>query len=109
MKRAFYPCFFPLCLLAALASGCKPKAAEPPDANFVNLYANLRLVTMAFEHDADRSGMARRAILAEHRMTGEDFSRRLEALMAAPDQWRAFEEQVVKRTETLQQAHKGDP
>ncbi len=80
-----------------------------PDAKFVDLYADLKLVSLALDHDIERAAEMRRVVLAQHGMTSAEFHEHYMQLAGNPDAWRPFQERVVARIEALQQEKQGEP
>lgn len=91
-------------LLAALI-GCR-KGEFSPDAEFVDLYVELKLATVGFAADLEKVNEVRRVILAQHRVTPAEFHSDTEKLMEHPETWRRFQEDVVAKAEALQSSHK---
>lgn len=91
-------------LLAALI-GCR-NGEFSPDAEFVDLYVELKLATVGYAADVGKVNEVRRVILAQHRVTPAEFHSETEKLMAHPEAWRKFQEDVVAKAEALQSSHK---
>jgi hypothetical protein len=88
-----------------LILGCQTSRYEPK-AEFVDLYADLKLVSMALRHDLEKAGEMRRAILARHGMTPAEFHEHFMRLAGHPEAWRPFQERVVARMDTFQENRK---
>lgn len=73
-----------------------------PDPNFVDLYAELKLASVALSQDLDKASEIRRVILAQHGMTPAEFHEHFMRLADHPEAWRPFQEQVVARIDALQ-------
>jgi hypothetical protein len=86
-------------------SGCQ-RGEFTPDAKFVDLYVELKLATVGYANDLEKVNEVRRVILAQHKVTPADFHEQTEKLMAHPDTWRKFQEDVVARVEAFQASHK---
>jgi len=56
----------------------------------------------------DKVAETRRVILAQHGMTPSQFHEHYVKLVAHPEAWRAFQEQVIRKTEEVQNSRKGD-
>lgn len=93
-------------LLAGCREGRMGKTA--PDAEFVDLYVELKLATVVFANDLEKVNEARRVILAQHGLTPADFHDQYTRLMAQPEAWKDFQEKVIKRVEEYQVSRKGD-
>jgi len=96
----------PLALILALA-GCK-EARYVPESKFVDLYVELKLATVVFATDRDKVNETRRAILEQHGMKPSDFHDQYVRLMAHPETWRKFQEQVIRKVDEYQVSRKGD-
>jgi hypothetical protein len=88
-------------------SGCQTSRYEP-ETKFVDLYADLKLVSTALNHDLERAGEMRRVILARHGMTPAEFHEHFMRLAGHPEAWRPFQERVVARMDAFQENRK-DP
>jgi hypothetical protein len=96
MGAAFLLCFsFLGCLKGSLSR-------YEPDADFIDLYAELKVASQALNQDLDKAGEIRRVILAQHGMTPAEFHEHFMQLADHPEAWRPFQEQVVARIETFQ-------
>jgi len=73
-----------------------------PDPNFVDLYAELKLASVALSQDLDKASEIRRVILAQHGMTPAEFHEHFMRLADHPEAWRPFQERVVARIDALQ-------
>jgi hypothetical protein len=93
-------------LLLILVMGCR-QGRYAPDGKFVDLYVELKLATVAFAADLDKVNEVRRVILAQHGMTPSQFHERCAQLMAHPETWRAFQEQVIRKADEAQNSRKG--
>jgi len=91
-------------LLAFL--GCQ-EGHYTPDGEFVNLYVELKLASVASAQDPSKANEVRRAILAQHRMTPAEFHENFVRLANHPNAWKNFQEQVVTRMDALQKQGKG--
>jgi hypothetical protein len=89
----------------SLLLGCQSSRYEP-EAKFVDLYADLKLVSMALNHDMERAGEMRRAILARHGMTPAEFHEHFMRLAGHPEAWRPFQERVLARMDAFQENRK---
>jgi hypothetical protein len=87
-----------------LLFGCLPGslARYRPDPEFVDLYAELKLASLALNQDLDKASEIRRVILAQHGMTPAEFHEHFMQLADHPEAWRPFQEQVVARIDALQ-------
>lgn len=90
---------------AFLLFGCQSSRYEP-DAKFVDLYADLKLVSMALNHDMEKAGEMRRAVLARHGMTPAEFHEHFMRLAGHPEAWRPFQERVLARMDAFQENRK---
>lgn len=88
--------------LLFLLAGCQTSRHEP-EAEFVDLYADLKLVSLAFTHDMEKAGEMRRAVLARHGMTPAEFHEHFMHLAGHPEAWRSFQERVVARMDALRE------
>lgn len=88
--------------LVFLLAGCQVPQDEP-EAEFVDLYADLKLVSLAFTHDMAKAGEMRRAVLARHGMTPAEFHEHFMHLAGRPEVWRSFQERVVARMDALRE------
>ena len=79
-----------------------------PDTEFVDLYVELKLASVASAQDPNKANEVRKAILAQHGMTPVEFHERFVRLSNHPDTWRSFQEQVVARVDAFQKEHKGE-
>jgi hypothetical protein len=82
---------------------------DGPDAKFVDLYVDLKLVSLALDNDLEKAAEMRRVVLAQHGMTSAEFHEHYMQLAGNPDAWRPFQERVVARIEALQQEQQGEP
>jgi hypothetical protein len=98
----------PLVLLMLLTLAACRKSEFSPDAKFVDLYVELKLATVGYANNLDKVNEVRRVILAQHHETPATFHSQYIRLMAHPESWRKFQEDVVKQVETFQAAHKVD-
>lgn len=105
LKRMFfaYSAGIAACLL--LLTGCQAARYEP-EAEFVDLYADLKLVSTALHDDLERAGEMRRAVLARHGMTPAEFHEHYTRLTAHPEAWRTFQERVIARMDAFQENRK---
>ncbi len=87
--------------------GCQ-KDAYIPDAKFVDLYVELKLASVVMSQDQDKSSEVRGAIIAQHKMTYQEFHNHFMQLVNHPDAWRGFQEQVVSRIDAFQKKNEGD-
>ena len=87
-----------------LLSGCLQGSFSryEPDADFIDLYAELRVASLALNQDLDKASEIRRVILAQHGMTPAEFHEHFMRLADHPEAWRPFQEQVVARIDALQ-------
>lgn len=76
--------------------GCQASRYEP-DAKFVDLYVDLKLVSSAMSGDLARAAELRRAVLARHGMTPAEFHEQYARLAGHPEAWRPFQERVIAR------------
>lgn len=88
-----------------LLAGCQVSRYEP-EAKFVDLYAELKLVSTALPHDLERAGEMRRVVLARHGMTPAEFHEHFMRLAGHPEAWRPFQERVVARMDAFQEKQK---
>jgi hypothetical protein len=88
-----------------LLSACQVSRYEP-EAKFVDLYADLKLVSTALHNDLERAGEMRRAILARHGMTPAEFHEHYMRLADHPEAWRPFQERVIARMDAFQENQK---
>ena len=102
------PLFVSLLLLLA---GCLEGkvGGYRPDADFVDLYADLKLASIAAGPDVDKASEVRRVVLAQHDMTPAEFHEQFMRLAEHPEAWRPFQEQVVARIDAFQKNRKGGP
>ncbi len=96
--------WLPALMLLAL-TGCR-QHENSPDAKFVGLYVELKLATVGFANDLDRANEVRRVILAQHQETPAGFHTQYVRLMAQPEAWRTFQENVIAQVEIFQNSHK---
>lgn len=97
---------WPFWLALSLAfMGCQ-KSEFVPDAKFVDLYVELKLATVGYANDMDKVSEVRRVILAQYHETPSGFHNQYVRLMAHPESWRKFQEDVIKQVETFQSSHK---
>ncbi len=89
----------------ALLLGCQVTRYEP-DAKFVDLYADLKLVSTALPHDLAKAGEMRRVVLARHGMTPAEFHEHFMRLAGHPEAWRPFQERVIARMDAIQEQQK---
>jgi hypothetical protein len=73
-----------------------------PDAEFIDLYAELKLASLTVNQDLDKVSEIRRVILAQHGMTPAEFHEHFMQLSDHPEAWRPFQEQVVARIDAFQ-------
>jgi hypothetical protein len=85
--------------------GCQVSRHEP-DAKFVDLYADLKLVSTALNNDLERAGEMRRAVLARHGMSPAEFHEHYMRLAGNPEAWRPFQERVIARLDEFQENRK---
>lgn len=90
-----------------LLAACGEKNHEP-NAKFVDLYADLKIASLALDDDFERAGEMRRVILAQHGMTATEFHEHFMRLAGRPEAWKPFQERVVARIEALQEKRKGE-
>jgi hypothetical protein len=88
-----------------LIGGCQVSRYEP-DAKFVDLYADLKLVSTALNNDLEKAGETRRAVLARHGMTPAEFHEHYTRLASHPEAWRPFQERVIARIDEFSQNRK---
>jgi hypothetical protein len=86
---------------AILLLGCQSSRHEP-ETKFIDLYADLKPVSMALHHDPERAGEIRRAVLARHGMTPAEFHEHFMRLAGNPEAWRPFQERVIARLDAFQ-------
>ncbi len=79
-----------------------------PDAKFVDLYAELKLASVASIGDPGKANEVRRVILAQNKMTPAQFHEHFVQLADHPEAWKSFQESVVHRINALQQDQKGE-
>ena len=93
------------CFLLSIAFlGCLQGSLSryEPDAEFIDLYAELRVASSALNQDLDKASEIRRVILAQHGMTPAEFHEHFMRLADHPEAWRPFQEQVVARIDAFQ-------
>ena len=73
-----------------------------PDPDFIDLYAELKLASVALNQDVDKASEVRRVILAQHGMTPAEFHDHFMRLADHPEAWRGFQEKVVARIDAFQ-------
>ena len=73
-----------------------------PSAEFIDLYAELKLASLSLNQDLEKAGEIRRVILAQHGMTPAEFHEHFMQLTDHPEAWRPFQEQVVARIDAFQ-------
>lgn len=78
------------------------KGGYLPETAFVDLYADLKLASIALAQDLGKAGEIRRAILAQHDMTPAQFHDQFVRLAGHPESWKPFQEMVVGRIDALQ-------
>ncbi len=88
-------------------SGCQ-KEENQISEKFVNLYVDLKLVTISNEHNTQKASTARKKILMQYNYTQEDYNSQLENLISNDALWQTFLEKVIKRTDQALKIHKGD-
>jgi hypothetical protein len=81
-------------------AGCQVSRYEP-DAEFVDLYVDLKLVSSALYEDPEKAGEMRKAVLARHGMTSAEFHEHYSRLTAHPEAWRPFQERVIARMDVF--------
>jgi hypothetical protein len=86
-------------------AGCQSSRYEP-DAEFVDLYVDLKLVSAALGHDLAQAAEMRRAVLARHGVTPAEFHEQYERLAAHPEAWRPFQERVIARMDEFAENRK---
>ncbi|HLU69464.1 MAG TPA: hypothetical protein VKZ88_01705 [Fibrobacteria bacterium] len=91
--------------ILAFLAGCQASRYEP-EPEFVDLYADLKLVSTALHDDLERAGEMRRAVLARHGMTPAEFHEHYTRLTAHPEAWRSFQERVIARMDAFQDNRK---
>ena len=91
---------------AFLLAGCQVGRYEP-DAKFVDLYAELKVASVALSQDMDRTGEMRRVILAQHGMTPAEFHEHFMRLASHPEAWKSFQERVIQRMDAFQREKTG--
>ena len=91
----------------ALFSSCR-EGHYVPDAEFVDLYVELKLASVASTQDPGKANEVRKSILAQHGMTPVEFHERFVRLANHPDAWRSFQENVVNQVDAFQRKHKGE-
>ncbi len=96
-----------LFLSLGLFLGCR-EGHSVPDAEFVDLYVELKLASVASTQDPNKANEVRKVILAQHGMTPVEFHERFVRLANHPDTWSSFQEQVVSRIDAFQREHKGE-
>jgi len=90
-----------------LVLGCR-EGHYVPDAEFVDLYVEIKLASVASTQDPSKANEVRKSILAQHGMTPAEFHERFVRLANHPDSWRSFQEHVVERVDAYQREHKGE-
>lgn len=89
-----------LATIGMFLAGCQVSRYEP-DAQFVDLYADLKLVSTALHDDPEKAGEMRKAVLARHGMTPAEFHEHYTRLTAHPEAWRPFQERVIARMDVF--------
>lgn len=89
-----------LVTLGVFLAGCQVSRYEP-DAGFVDLYADLKLVSTALHDDPEKAGEMRKAVLARHGMTPAEFHEHYTRLTEHPEVWRSFQERVIARMDVF--------
>ncbi len=79
-----------------------------PDAQFVDLYVELKLASVASAEDPNKANEVRKAILAQHGVTPAQFHERFVRLVNHPDAWKSFQERVINRVNAYQKERKGE-
>ncbi len=87
--------------------GCR-EGYNAPDAEFVDLYAELKLASVASAQDLNKANEAQKAILAQHGVTPAEFHERFVHLVNHPESWKIFQERVVSRMQAFQKERKGE-
>jgi hypothetical protein len=95
---------FALFIALGMFLGCR-EGQYAPDDEFVDLYVELKLVSVASVQDPNKANEVRMAILAQHGMTPAEFHEHFLRLAAHPDTWRSFQERVVSRMDAFQKEH----
>lgn len=99
------PLFF--LIAAVFFSGCRGREFKP-NAKFIDLYVELKLATVAYGNDLEKVNEIRRVILAQHHEKPSTFHQEYLRLVAHPEAWRAFQEDVIKKVESFQATHPKD-
>ena len=101
--------FLKTALVAGIGAflGCR-EGRHSPDAEFVDLYAELKLASVASAQDLNKANEAQKAILAQYEVTPAEFHERFVHLVNHPESWRQFQERVVNRMEAFQKERKGE-
>lgn len=94
-------------VIFTLLGGCQ-EGRYGADAKFVDLYAELKLASVASAQDPSKTGEVQRSVLAQHGMTPAEFHERFMHLANHPDSWRVFQEKVISRMEAFQKERKGE-
>ena len=100
--------FAALCFLVLAACRDGRPGQGLPEAEFVDLYVELKLASVVFANDVDKVNETRRVILAQHGMTPSDFREHYVRLMDHPEAWRSFQERVIAKVDEYQVGRKGD-
>ena len=104
-KNGFLLYFAGLMACLAVLAGCQTSRYEP-DAKFVDLYADLKLISTALHDDLERAGEMRKVVLARHGMTPAEFHEHYTRLTVHPEAWRSFQERVIARMDAFQENRK---
>ncbi len=84
--------------------GCH-KGRYAPESEFVDLYVDLKVASVASAQDPNKANEVRMAVLAQHGMTPAEFHEHFLRLAANPDTWKSFQDKVVTRMEAFQKEH----
>ena len=106
LKTLTNPSKLVLLMTLGLFLGCRERAL--PDSEFVDLYVELKLASVASAQDPNKANEVRKAILAQHGMSPAEFHERFVRLSTHPDIWKSFQDQVVSRIDAFQKEHKGE-
>ncbi len=89
---------FLLCL--AFLSACQVKSFIPGN-DFVNLYVDLKLVSVQFAGQTEQAETARRVLLSQYKISPSQYEKLYQTLLKHPDAWDGFYARVLERLERL--------
>ena len=106
-KTAKWVPFLAVFLAIGTFSGCR-ESRYAPDAEFVDLYVELKLASVASAQDPNKANEVRKAILAQHGVTPAESHERFVRLVNHHDPWKSFQERVINRVNAYQKERKGE-